>query len=398
MYKIILNTKDFSGDFIEDEVKILTGKELNCINDEYFSYEFKDLGELNEFVYNIIFLSRTVDGIYLEICDAKTSKISSHIKDLFSNKNMFFEINSKTKIFDKKKTEIDFGNLIREELELNVDLKEYDFSFKIFDIEEDLEKKKRGKDKNKISTVCALDLVGFDLSKREYKLNSDSKSINSSVPNFLFSLMGIDEEEDEFSIIDISANLGDVIIEASMYNKRLPLNIRQKTKLPIYKLLKKIAKTPRVDSSKNKVIAVVQNNKTFKDLRENINFAGQKVKISQYDFDWLDVKFQAQDIDYVVSQFPCFDTEKEFLDYQDEFFYQAEFIVERLIGVISKKKINKSVLEKYKLQIEEEEEVIVGEQKYFVYVILPVGEKEDDEESKEDSEEGSNDKKNNTKK
>jgi len=48
--------------------------------------------------------------------------------------------------------------------------------------------------------------------------------------------------------------------------------------------------------------------------------------------------------------------------------------------VISKKEINKETLEKYKLQIQEEEEVFVGEQKYFVYVILPIGEKEDDDE------------------
>ena len=368
MYKIILQTKDFAGEFIEDEIKILTNQKIDYINDEFFSKNFKTTEELNEFVHKIAFQSRTVDRIYLEICNTKTKKISQETLTIFENKNLTFEIDSKTKKFDKKTTEIEFGNLIKENLNLEVNLKNYDLSFKIIDIEKE--------------TLCLLDLIGFDLSKREYKLNSDSMSINSSVSNYLFSLMNLDEEEEPFSIIDISANLGDLIIEAAIFNPRQNLNIRHKTKFPIYKLLKKLIPTPKTEDTKNKILAVVQNNNTFKNLRENVNYSGQRIKISQFEFDWLDVKFQAQEIDYVISQIPTFDTEKESLDYQDEFFYQAEFIVERLIGVVSKKPISKKPLEKYKLEIQEQEEIFVGEQKYYIYVILPIGEPEEKEEKK----------------
>ena len=98
---------------------------------------------------------------------------------------------------------------------LKVNLDNFDLSFKLFS-------------DSKENHYLTLDLIGFNLTKRDYKLNVGSLTLNSILPNYLFYLLGIDEMEEKYSIIDPCSALGDISIEASSFNPRLALNMKKK--------------------------------------------------------------------------------------------------------------------------------------------------------------------------
>lgn len=221
------------------------------------------------------------------------------------------------------------------------------------------------KDKN----IEVFDLVGFNLFNREFRLNTNADSINSSVINYCFHLMELDLEEDKFSVIDPLANYGEVIIEASLLTPRKPLNVKSRNEINIYKALKERSQIPTSDEDRNKYVGIVQNDTEFSKLKENINHSSQKIKTSKFELEWLDSKFKGEEFDYVVTSFPLFKDEKYKAEFIDQFFYQAAFIFKKLIGVISREKIDEKLIKKHKLDISDYEEIVYGEVTYYVYVL-----------------------------
>lgn len=207
-----------------------------------------------------------------------------------------------------------------------------------------------------------INLTNFNLTKRSYKLNKDNSELNSIIINYVLKLLNIDKRT-ELSIIDPIANLGDIIIETSLFSPRKPLNVKHRHELPIYKEFKKSI-MPKNNQDKNKYIGVVKDNKEFKLIKENITYSGQKIKLSLFELDWLDVKFKKKSIDYVFSYFNKLNDEL-----QKEFFYQSEFISKKKICIISKEEINKNYIKKYKLKINHEETIEYGKNKYIIYII-----------------------------
>lgn len=207
-----------------------------------------------------------------------------------------------------------------------------------------------------------LDLTGFNLTKRDYKLNKSQYDLNPLIVNYALTLLNINKEK-ELSIIDPIANIGDIMIEASLFYPRKALNVKHRHELPIYQELKKSI-IPKNIIDKNKYIGVVQDNKKFKLIKENITYSGQKIKLSQYELDWLDVKFKNKSIDYVFSYFHRLDDET-----QREFFYQSEFISKKKICIISHEEINRDYLKKYKLKIDHEEKIDYENKIWYLYII-----------------------------
>ncbi len=212
-------------------------------------------------------------------------------------------------------------------------------------------------------------LFQTSLSQRDYKINQNPKTdISPLITNYLLLLLEIDKNKKPYSIINPLENLGETIIETAVFHPRQPLNIQKRLKQPYLKLLNTIPKIPKQEENKNKYIAIVQDNKTFKKLKENTNFHNLKIKMSQYEMDWLDVKYKKAEIDYAVTYIP--ETEKEqFEEMQNQFFYQTEFICKKKIGLITKKPINKKFLKKYKLKITHEETINYNNEKYYIYII-----------------------------
>lgn len=222
--------------------------------------------------------------------------------------------------------------------------------------------------KIKDKTIEVFDLIGFNLTNRDFRINTNIDSISSLIINCCFYMLGL-EEEKTYSVVDPFANLGEVILEASVFNPRKPLNLKLRNELNISRAFKNRTQIPKPVIDKNKYVAIVQSDKEFSKLKENLNHSGQKIKISKFELDWLDVKFQEEQFDFVITSLPLFkdDTIKD--EILDQFFYQAEFIAKNAICVISREKINKKYLKKYELEIEDSEEITLNEIKYYIYII-----------------------------
>lgn len=358
VYVILIKTKDFVDKFIKEEIKLFTKNKVKTIEKGLYEISFKDEKELFELVYSLVYYSRLIENILLKIGEFKSVEfLNSHLIDLdFLEKNLTFKVNSHfLKNIDHKLANKKIGSeILGATSNLLVELDNPDITFlPLF---------------AKKINYLTIDLVGFNLTKRNYKLNSNLNSINSLVPNYVGYLLGLNKL-DKYIVLDPIAELGDVIIEISQFFPRNPLNIQKRHDLVIKKIFNFIPKLVMSEKTKNKFVGIVQDNNTFKKFKENLIYSGQKIKLSQYDAEWLDVKYEDSQIDYIISNFTHTHNENDYNHFQKEFFYQAEFICKNKIGIITKKEINKEYLKKNKLKIKSFEEIFVGEQKYLIYII-----------------------------
>lgn len=387
-YNLLIKTKDFVDEFAQFEIEDYTKLDFKKIEDGLYEIEFK-IGfekELFDFVYNLVYFSRVIENIYLKIIEFKNNdsdlneidfNSSFDFNKLFGIGNGFsFEVDALDDYrLDHLNSEKFFGNLILENSDnLKVDLNNFDFSFKLFSTKNNIineDNNKDNKNKNNTNNYLALDLVGFNLLKRNYKLNSGALTINSIIPNYCFYLLGVDEMDSNYSIIDPISSLGDIVLEAASFNPRLALNEKNKHNLPIKKLFNFMPPLILNNKSKYKVkvYSIVQNNKVFKNQRENMNFAGYNYKLSQFDVDWLDVKFKEAQVDFVVSQIPEFLDDVKRDKFLKEFFYQVEFIFNEALAVISKKEIDKKYFKENELLIQDEKKIFITNQPYFIYIL-----------------------------
>lgn len=274
----------------------------------------------------------------------------------FDNELVIQEIKNLTNIKDIK--ELDDGLF-----EINFETKEelYDvvinliyYSRLIYDI-------------NLIENNKEIDLIGFDLSKREYRINSSDSYLDPTIVNYLLYLLEIDKLEKKFSLIDPISGYGDVIIEASLFNPRKPLNVKNRFKLNISKHFNKIPEIVKSEVDKNKYISIVQDNIEFKKTKENLNHCSQKIKVSKYDLDWLDIKHEENSIDYVVTYFPDVDKEHR-EDILKETLYQCEYICRDKIAIITHEKIDSKVFKEFKLKLDIFKNLELEGGEIFIYI------------------------------
>jgi len=359
-YKILIKTKDFANDYAKREIKEYFKGKINSISKGFFfiNFNFGDEEKLFNFVYKLYFFSRVIENIYLEIINFRNEDFENLKKEdlSFISKSLSFEVDAlKSYKFDHKKAEKKFGELILFfSYDLRVDLKNYDISFKLFT-------------ENLISYL-AIDLIGFILTKRDYKLNFGSTSINSIVPNYCFYLLELDKAKVKYSLIDPCSGFGDVIIESVLFNPRTQNHFKKRFDLSIKKLFNFKIENYNIEKSKNNFYSIVQNNKIFKLQKENIAYSSTSIKLSQFEIDWLDVKFKEEQIDYLITHIPEIHDEKEREKFLKEFFYQIEFMIKKKYCVISKKEIDLIYFKKNKLKIKINEKIFIGNQKYIIYV------------------------------
>lgn len=357
--KIIFKTKSWCIDNLKNEVS------------KYFKTEcFKELTstlveiERDKFdienMYDFLYYSRFCVDFYLFV--DKFEKIAEYNtisnKDLINNKfnlNYSVDFKSSNTNYLKNNLESHFGSLIKQaNKNFKVNLDKPDIVFEVEVINSSL--------------YLLLKLNKKPIYKRDYKINTNSNSINSIVVNYLLDNMDIDLSKD-ISFIDPLANLGDMIIESSYYVNKNPLNIRDRFVNPISSFFGIDGHMPKKKDSYGRFTAVVQNNKIFKDLKENLNFSKNKVRPSQFELDWLDVKFEKDEFKYAVSLLPSFRDLSDYDITQDSLFYQLEHIISDKIGIISRSELDKSILKKHKIKQISSENVLVGEQNYFIYIL-----------------------------
>ncbi len=211
-----------------------------------------------------------------------------------------------------------------------------------------------------------FDLIGLNMFEREFKLNLGENSIDSSLAVYLYYVLDLDKIK-EFKIIDPSAFLGDIILEIIGFNRAY--FVKKRNNLPFNSYFKVDPILPKINS-KNLILAsaVVSDNLEFKKLRENLSYLGEKLRLSKYDFSWLDVKFKGASFDYGVSFIPFFDSNDEMEAYLKDFFYMMTFICEKKIGLISKVLISSRFMKKNKLKLEFENKINLEGEDFYIYI------------------------------
>lgn len=354
MYKVFLLTAYFLEEYLIKDVFTLIKKTPLKVDDGLFEIEFKELEALINDCLNLIHYSRTLDYIFLSISNfKKIEEINIEDFSLFTKNNLFM-----LDCLDDSLNKIQL-NQIKDKIEKFSNLSfggssQAEFEFEVF--------------KLKDTYYLVLNLFGDSLTRRDYLVNAYEDSINSLFINYALYKLNINEEE-RFSLIDTNAQLGEVIIESSFFNKRKPLFIKDRRNLPISKLFKINLFFEDMPKDKNNLTAIVQDSSSFKYLKENISFSSQKIKISQFDLDWFDVKYHKGDFDYLLSVFLIFDSKEEQLEYEKQFFYQAEFIIKKKIGVFSQEKLFLNCLSEFNLKLESNELLKYEDQEFYFYII-----------------------------
>ncbi len=365
MHNILFTTKEFAQELAIGELNILTGIKPRLLENGILILEVSQYDKIKEIASNVIYFSRLVENIYLVIENVNNNGKDDIMKNIkldlsFIIDNLTFSARS---IGYEKSGDVnrELGDLIlNSSNKLRVDLSKPDLQFVKFKTSKGME-------------YVLLDLFGRDLLKRKYKINVNSNSINSIVPNYCFYLFGLDNLKKSVKMLVLNANMGDIAIEAGIFNKRVPLNIKERVNCCISKISNLPIDIPKSNFLKDKslidVTAVVDLSKVYMLLKENMAYAGVKFKLSKFELDWIDVKYKEGQFDYVFCYLPLFHEKVEEDDYMKEFFYQVEYVCSSKICLISKKQVQKKYYQKYKFKNEFSEEIFIGEQKYFIIIL-----------------------------
>jgi 23S rRNA G2445 N2-methylase RlmL len=363
-YTLLLTTEYFMDEFAKKELKEYFKYKFKALDEGFYELNIQTKKELLDITLNLLYYTRTLTNIYLKVgeSDEKLKRIKLE-KDIFnetksSHKNGVSSVKNSQFGIQVKDSEIKQStlNLFQEKIqkEYNFDLGE-DLSFEVFDEEED-------------GMILVLDLMGFNLTKRSYKLREFEDSLNPIVSSYAMHLLGLDKQQ-KLSILDPYAQLGDLSIESSLFTPRNALFIKEKRQITLSKLFSLPLGIPKKEVDKNKLMALIEGDEMFKFFRENVSYAGTKIKLSQFDFDWLDIKFHKGDFENILTQFPYFGSEKEKQEFEEAFFYQSEFVAKNDICVICDQEVDKKILEKHKLILKERREIEFEEEQYLIYVI-----------------------------
>jgi 23S rRNA G2445 N2-methylase RlmL len=375
----ILTTHKGMEELAAMEVKELIGKESD-IGVEHILFGIGAYEELFELCYR----SQSAVGIYALIFKFDYSSYDGLIENFKNSlekarleewlgKSMKFRVNC-IKNFETTlstpEIEKKFGDLIIAQMQhydqkQKVDLKNPDIIIAVLLSEK--------------SCFLGIDFVGFDLSKRPYKLFTHAASVKGTIAYFLVRASGYKKNE---TLIDCFSTSGTMPIEAALYSSNFPVNFYSKEKFLFLKLsnFKNFAfkefygKMDKKISPSNLNIYNTSSSMNFiNNAKRNSKLAGVEkwINFSRIDVEWLDTKFKKSSVDRIVTKLPCSkkqDNEKLY----NEFFYQAEYILKKKgrIALIGNNDIILKCAGKYKFKVEEKKAVFSGQEEHTAFVLV----------------------------
>jgi len=181
-------------------------------------------------------------------------------------------------------------------------------------------------------------------------------------------------------LLDPFSASGTIPIEAALFASNFPVNFFNKEKFiflkfdkfkdsDFNKLFKKLDEG--ISPSKLKIYDLDSSMKYLNYAKKNSKIAGidKRINFSRMDIEWLDTKFDKGKVDKIVTKIPLL--QKKETDIYNEFFYQAEFILndKGKIILIGNKELMKKYSAKYKFRISNEQSVFSGKRQYELFVL-----------------------------
>lgn len=192
---------------------------------------------------------------------------------------------------------------------------------------------------NNNKAYVGIDLIGRDLSKRQYRIFTAPGIINANLSYALVRLSGYSKKQ---KLVDVFCKAGIVCIEAALYASGLSINYYSKDFA--FKKLKPFLKKDwdeffkKIDSknklSKLDVLGLDPLLRNVEASKKNAKLAGvdKIINFSKMDVEWLDTKLDKARVDIIASRIPCPSkhTSESFIrKLYKELFYQAEFVMKK---------------------------------------------------------------------
>ena len=203
-------------------------------------------------------------------------------------------------------------------------------------------------DINEENCIIGIDLVGYKLSKRDYRIKIISSSINACVA---FSLIKFANWKEKESLLDPFTKTGEICIEAAMF----ALNVSPQKHLKDKLLITKLKKCNFKDKEKTAKVNLTAADEIMSNIRNteiNSKLAGvnKSLKFSRLETKWLDSKFKKNSIDKIITfppQISQTHTAESIEQIYHDLFYNAEYILKKSGSIVLLMNRNLELLNRY---------------------------------------------------
>ena len=361
------------------EIKELTGYECEAIKGAV-RFTAKDMKDLFRLCYRAQSVYRLLIG--LGECEVSDSfdKTCENIKDLVENAEFSKWLKGDTnfKVFCKRTGEHKFssqdlaryiGGLVVKKTSATVEMEEPQLRIYFY--------------VNDNKGYLGIDLAGFDLGKREYKIFSNRREINSVVAYAMLRKAAISTGD---VVLDPYCLSSTIAIEAALLAKHMSPHYYKKNDFafvdnPVFKEYdpgkifdEEDAKIE--DEPKFAVFAYDEKLENITASKKNAKIAGvhKAINFSRQPTGWLDTKFDEGEITRIVTQPPHLmkhENNKKIRDEYKEFFYQADFILNEsgklCLLTRNPEELKNAAQENY--MIKAEHDLVRGKEEYSLLVL-----------------------------
>lgn len=227
-----------------------------------------------------------------------------------------------------------------------------------------------------------IDMAGFDISKRDYKVNSHMPSIKGNIGYALLRITGF---EKKMGLVDLSSFSGVVPIEAAFYATGKPINYFRKRELHFIRFpnladtnferfFLEIDKKVK-EKADGEIFCIADHLRFISAAKANSKIAGvnKSITFSRFDVEWIDTKFEKGSVDVMASNGPRISKLNEAFigKYYNELFYQANYILKKTgkIGILTNSlDITKAAAEKAKFRLSHERSIWQGDEELRIGV------------------------------
>jgi len=222
-----------------------------------------------------------------------------------------------------------------------------------------------------------VDIVGFDMSKRPYKIAFQTDSLNGS---FAYSLVRLAGVEKNSVVLDPFAGSGIIPIEVSLFQNNISIFQFENKFIGSQLKLFKATFTAQEDEERT-TKRKFQKNITGYDgllkhvlgMQKNAKLAGveKDLKMSKVSVDWLDTKMEEGSVDFIITDPPKYsrrlNNEKDTIKLFDEMLYQAKYVLKKkgiLAVLLNTSKILLDLCEKNNFKVIKKIDIKNGQQPY----------------------------------
>ncbi len=204
------------------------------------------------------------------------------------------------------------------------------------------------------SCYIGIDISGFDLSKRDYKVFTHPTSLNPTIAYSLVRIAGFKKGV----MADPFCGSGTIPIEAALYVTGRSAHFFKKDKFAFYTLGKiSMDSFDKLKEPDTRITASDYILKNVKSTKNNAKLAGvdKAIHVTRMDIEWLDTKYDKDSLDLIITHPPSVSRlhdESHIRRLFKEFFHQAEFVLNdrgRIVMCLQKDDVMKECMSGFEM-------------------------------------------------